>query len=72
MEAECSEQKIEHVVVTREEVNRIFRLSNQSNSIESNRTIEIRLPNTIEYQSNFYIFFWIGSIAFDWYSIAFD
>ena len=44
------------------EVNQIFRLPNQSKLVEANRTIEIRLANSIERQSKFHIFFLINSI----------
>ena len=44
------------------EVNRIFRLANQSKLVEANQTIEIRLTNSIERQSKFHIFFLINSI----------
>jgi len=59
--------------------NQIERFSqlNQSNSIERNRLIEIRLSNAIELQSNLKIGVMFDcvrrcSIPFDWCSIVFD
>ena len=61
-----------------EEVNRtqsnVDSSSNQSNLIEHNRSIGFRLYSAIEHQSNFYIFFTIGSIdsTFDCIRLPFD
>ena len=48
------------------DVNRIFRLPNQSKSIESNRMIKLRLVESIERQSNLHFF------PLDWIQLEFD
>ena len=47
-----------------------FPQSNQSNIIERNRTIEIRLSNTIEFQSNITAILWLNCVRLC--SIGFD